>query len=720
MALKTLLGIAADERGWGEATPEYRRRLILDCFARAIRAGRAAASSPVAMLIEDEPWLDDESRDALAHLFASVEGSAMLALITRRPSPVAAHDLPNIDVIRLMPLVETDVWTMLGELIGQGDVVEQLKARIVHHAGGIPLFLEEVVRRLVEIGMLTGPPGAMRLADPNVELGIPATVQGVIAGRIDILDRDARDLLQIVSVLGDGVKLGDISAISRGTPRRVRNGLTRLERAALLVAGGQGDVYFPHDLIREVAYGAMVRDRRHELHRRSLDYFAARADAAIETLYRHAKGGEDWPRALAYARRAAANAIESSAYRNALAYYEGALEALERLEPTCEYREAAIDIRFEARLALGATAQLPRLLAFASEAADRASALGDRRRTLVANVQKASALTYIGTPDEAIAAAELALGEAAAARVPQIEIVARYILGQARYIAGDYRTTVALMASARKEISPELHQMRLGTTGTTLALIHVMAAVAHASMGEFDTAMQALVSAREIAGETGRPYDTVAAVYATGAIAVIRGRFDEAIAAIEPGLATLRKHDIRLFFPMVATQLGQAYIATGNPERGVALLEEGRDVAEELSHIGARVGATAALAVGVSALGRLDEAIELASSAHHTARQQNIRGMAVAAARTLALLQAQSGAPRTAVEELLAEAIDSAKACEALPALAQTQLALAETRLNRGEPDGATVPLRAAIVEFRRMDMQPYLARATDLMSRIA
>jgi tetratricopeptide (TPR) repeat protein len=206
-------------------------------------------------------------------------------------------------------------------------------------------------------------------------------------------------------------------------------------------------------------------------------------------------------------------ATKRTANRGALAFSEAALDSLARLEPTSANAELEIDLRLEARLALGATAQLTQLLTYAKEAETRARGIGDARRALTAGVHKASALTYVGTPEEAISAAEEALRSALKAHTPRTELVARYILAQSNYTAGNYRVTADLIVKARDQLSEKEKHERIGTAGTTLVLLDVMEALARASMGEFEVTKRLVAAATAFARETGRPYDNISSAY---------------------------------------------------------------------------------------------------------------------------------------------------------------------------------------------------------------
>jgi class 3 adenylate cyclase/tetratricopeptide (TPR) repeat protein len=723
LALGSLLGIPFDNAAWAESTPEHRSRLMLDVFARAVIGACARARTPVALIIDDLQWVDLESLDALDNLGAPGDGASLLILATKRSAD--ARSIFGDEALRvpLAALAPTDANLLLQTLLGEAPELERVKQSIVAHTGGVPLFVEEVVRQLVASRFAPESGGEQAPPNPLQQLGIPPTIQGLIASRIDRLDNGARALLQVASVLGNGASEADVLAVRDAAADVSGSSFAVLERAALLraVSGPAGrEIRFAHDLIREVAYSGMLRARRRELHRCALDRLIA-LDAApgAAALYRHAEGAEDWEKVVGYARRAAAEAVEQSAYWNSLEYSDAAIKALDRLPKTEQNVQLEIDLRLEARLAFGATAQLKKLLSYAEHAQQRAQSIHDQKRMIAASMQKVLALTFVGTPDETLSAAEIMLTHARAQGVPQVEAVARYLVGQANYMAGHYREAANLMAAAFDGLPSSIGLARLGTTGTTSALIKVLQATSLASLGEFESAADCITSAADIAARTRRPYDEAALAYGSGYAALLQGRLGDAIAVVQPSLTMVKERDIVFFKPVLGNLLGQACIAAGRGEDGLQILQEAQRSAIDLGYVGARIGISLSLGAARMAIGDWRGAEEVVRPCLESARQQGYRGIHANAARYAAILSSKSGGASAAVERLFEEAIEVGTAIEARPSVALSQLALAEFRIASGDKTGAPPLLTAAAEAFAAMGMAHYAQRARRSMQAL-
>jgi len=721
IAASSLLGMPVDSAEWAETTPEHRSRLMRDLFARALLGACRTDSRPTALVVEDLHWADTESREAIDRLMSHGGAGALLVLATERPR--AERTIAgDIERIFLPPLAVNETNQLLRGIIGAAPELDRLKRRIVEHTGGIPLFVEEVVRQMIASEFLVGSDGNYAPQHPLQQIGIPPTVQGVIASRIDLLSEGARALLQVASVMGNGASEQEILAVREAAGDPADSNFDELKHAALLraVPGQTGDeILFAHDLIREVAYSGMLRARRRQLHRCALDYQVALGVGRENLLYRHAAGAEDWHAAVGYARRAAAEAAEQSAYWNSLEYSDAAIAALSRLPATEQNVQLQIDLRLEARPAFGATAQLKRLLSYAEDARLRAQSIHDQRRTVAASIQKILALTFVGTPDEALPVADETLKLAGALGAPELDAVTRYFAGQANYMAGNYRHASILMAEASERLPPTMGLARSATTGTISALIKVLQSTSLASMGSFDDAAICASDAARIAALTDRPYDDAACAYGLGYAALLQGRLAEAVEIVAPRFNAVREQDIYFFVPVLGNLLGQAFAGLGRTEEALRALNESQSVATRLSYVGALIGISLSRAVTKMSAGDFDGAEALLRPCLENTRQQGYRGIQANAARYSALLGAKRGAEPAEVEQLFAEAIDVAAAIEARPALALSRLSLAEFWIGTGQSNTVIPVLRQAREEFIRMNMTPSVQRADRVLSSL-
>src|SRR5262249_26568463 len=222
-----------------------------------------------------------------------------------------------------------------------------------------PLFLEESVRALVETGALIGERSAYRLTRPIEQLKIPATVQAILAARIDRLAPDAKRLLQAAAVIGKDVPMRLLLAVGEATEHEVRTQLADLQAAEFLYETRlfpDLEYTFKHALTHEVAYQGLLHARQRALHARITEAIerlsTERVAEQSERLAHHALRGEIWEKAVRYLRQAGARALARSANRESAACFEQALTALGHLPESRQTMEQAIDLRFDLRNSL--------------------------------------------------------------------------------------------------------------------------------------------------------------------------------------------------------------------------------------------------------------------------------------------------------------------------------------------------------------------------------
>ena len=276
---------------------------------------------------------------------------------------------------------------MLQSLLGDDAGLEPLKQRLIERTQGNPFFLEESVRTLVETQVLVGDQGAYRLARALPSIQVPATVQAVLAARIDRLPPEEKQLLQTAAVIGTEVPLALLQAMAEVPEEPLRLGLTHLQAAEFLYETRlfpEHEYTFKHALTQQVAYETLLQERRRALHARIVEALEAlageRVAEQVERLAHHALRGEVWDKALAYCRQAGEKAMARSAHCEAVGYFEQALSALPHLPEQRETREQAIDLRLALRSALLPSGDFGRILACLREAETLAAALDDPRR----------------------------------------------------------------------------------------------------------------------------------------------------------------------------------------------------------------------------------------------------------------------------------------------------------------------------------------------------
>jgi adenylate cyclase len=248
--------------------PEVRMRRIFDAVRRI--TARRSERETLVLIFEDLHWFDPQSEAFLERLIESYPGSRTLVVTNFRPEFSAGwmrhsyyRQLP------LIPLPETAVADLLGGLLGVDVSLAPLLRFVLERTGGNPFFVEEVVRALVENGTLTGQPGNYQLTSPLHEVTIPASVQAVLAARIDRLASEHKALLQAASVIGrtfDTVVLGRITGLSADSVEETLSALCAAELLQETTRNATVEYRFWHPLTQEVAYGTVLAEQRARLH----------------------------------------------------------------------------------------------------------------------------------------------------------------------------------------------------------------------------------------------------------------------------------------------------------------------------------------------------------------------------------------------------------------------------------------------------------------------
>src|SRR6516164_1840234 len=407
-ALLSLLDALPDDNPFSQLDPPQRRQRTLDALKRVVL--RESQEQPLLLVFEDLHWIDTETQALLDSLVESLPTAQLLLLVNYRPEYQHGWGSKTFYTqLRLDPLPPASAAEILQALLGDDPSLAPPTQLLIARTEGNPFFLEESVRTLVETGALVGELGAYRLVQPLYSIQVPATVQAVLAARIDRLSPEDKRLLQTAAVIGMEVPFPLLQAIGEVPEEALRRGLDHLQAAELLYETRlfpEREYTFKHALTHEVAYGGLLQERRRVLHTRIVEALEAlagdRVAEQVERLAYHALRGEVWDKALTYCRQTGEKAIARSAYREAVEYFEQALSALSHLPERSDTLGQAIDLRLALRSALRPLGALERILTCLREAEILAAALDDPRRLGQVSLFLSIHFRFIGRHDRAI------------------------------------------------------------------------------------------------------------------------------------------------------------------------------------------------------------------------------------------------------------------------------------------------------------------------------
>jgi len=377
---------------------------------------------------------------------------------------------------------------------------------------------------------------------------VPATVQAVLAARIDRLPSEEKRLLQAAAVIGTEVPLALLQAVAELPEEALRLGLMHLQDAEFLYEASLFPelIYtFKHALTQEVAYGSLLQERRRALHTRIMETLetlaAQRHSDALDQLAHHALRGEVWDKALAYCRQAGEKALARSASREAVEYFEQGLSALTHLPEQRDTHEQAIDLRLALRNALMPSSHLGRILAYLREAETLAEALADPRRLAQVSVFLSGQFFFMGAPDQAIAAGQRALALATASGEVVLGALANLRLGYAYHAQGDYRRAIDCFGQTVASLDEARRHERLGQAILPAVQSCALLAWCHAELGTFAEGSTLGDEGLRVAEAVDHPESLMIAYNGPGLLALRQGDLHRALPRLERPWASVRK-----------------------------------------------------------------------------------------------------------------------------------------------------------------------------------
>jgi class 3 adenylate cyclase/tetratricopeptide (TPR) repeat protein len=718
-AFQALLDVPVDDSTWQALDPSQRRQQTLGAVKRLLL--RESQVQPLILLFEDLHWIDSETQAMLESLVESLPTSRLLLLVNYRPE--YQHRWANktyYTQLRLDPLPPESAGEILNSVLGNDHGLQFLKQLLIERTEGNPFFLEESVRTLVETKVLAGERGNYHLEKKVESTQVPATVQAVLAARIDRLPLEEKQLLQTAAVIGKDVPFSLLQAITELSDEGLRRGLTRLQAAEFLYETSlfpDLEYTFKHALTHEVTYGSLLHERQRGLHARIVEaierLYPDRLIEQVERLAHHAARGEMWGKARTYLRQAGAKADARSAMREAASYFEQALTGLKHLPDDRETREQAIDLHFSLRVSLGALGERERVLEHLRAAETLANALGDQRRLARVNVFLARELLGRGEYEQGVTAGERAIGMARPLDDYGLEALTSNILGLGYYYLGNYPKAVETLRRNLVPLDSPMVRERLGGFGTPFANSRTHLALALAERGEFVEAVVRCREAIQIVESVGHPYSVTTTHRGMGHLLLRRGDLHQATLTLEHALEVCQGVDSPLLFHSASSALGYAYALSGRSAEAIPLLEEAVERPVSSGSNESQSSRTVWLSEAYLLAGRDADARAAAQRALGLVRQHKERGYEAYTLRLLSDIAAREDPLDIGkAEDHCRQALALAEALGMRPLIAHCHVGLGKLYRRTGNLHQATEHLTTTTAMMQEMEMGIWLVEA--------
>ena len=721
-----LLGLLVEDPEWRGLDTYQRGQRILDDLKRLLLA--ESRQQPLLLVFENMHWIDADTQAFLDTLNENVPAYRICLLLTYRPEykhPWKGKS--HFTELRIEPLSPPSAKEFAQLTLGDEAASGPLREFLLERTGGNPLFLEESIKTLVETGVLAGEQGAYRLARPIKDIGVPATVQAVLAARIDRLPPEEKRLLQSAAVIGRQVPVALLQVIADLPEATLRTSLAYLQTAEFLYESSlfpDAEYTFKHNLTHEVAYASLLHERRRALHARIVEAIEALPpdvmSAQIERLAHHAFRSEAWAKAVRYQRQAGTKALRGSANEEAVACYERALAALQYFPDNPERLEQDIDLRLELLAPLLQLGRLPDVLSLSQEAESMCRRLDDMQRLARVMTFQINYHYLKGQPDLSVGIGEQCLRMTEAGGDPALGAQARRYMGHCYHAQGRFRQADLILRQNLEVLEASGDIDRTGRDSLAYVASCGWLAFVMTELGEFDRAQVYADKACQAAQASKHAYTAVIAQTLEALVWLRRGQPSRAMHPLEQSLRACTEHYLALWQPVASSWLGLTHVLLGQTKEAIPFLQEGVTRTEALGIKAYLSLWVTHLAEGLLASGQTDHARVTAEHALDLALTHKEGGHQARALCLLGDIASQDGSLESGqAEGYYRHGLMLADNLGMRPVLALCHLGLGKLYRSRGQRLGAEEHLGAAFSLFAEMDMRLWLVRSASELKKL-
>jgi predicted ATPase len=609
--------------------PKRQKDLIIATLIRHILS--YADKQPLVIVLADAHWIDSSTLELVSSIVSRIKKARVLFLIKFRPDfkPRWLGE-PHVTMLPLDRMGHEHSRAIISEVIGDKALPRELEEEIICKADGIPLFVEELTKSVVQSGLVQDVGNRYVVPGP-LPKAVPASLLDSLTARLDRLGR-AKEIAQMGAVIGREFSQSLLAAVEQDPSNSLKSALAQLKASELLLASRRGanTIYkFKHALLQEAAYATLPKAKRQQLHSRVARALQNSFPLTIETepellAYHFGQAGLT-ERSVDYLLRAGRRSIEQSANAEAIGHLTRALELLQALPETPERKRAT----FLVEVMLGQA-----MIAAYGYAAPKTRQTLLQARTLIddtTNLAQKFAVLYGGWASHYVAGKtakqqSLALdflAEAERTSSAALRCIAHRIVGTADLTMGEFATALNHLKRARALYDSEQHasyRHQYGQDIGTSALCYLSWALWH--LGYVDQASEAAAEAMKLAEKLSHPHTLVYTIchargfmdlfrrryqdiqsYAAlvisicrengfshwmncgkildGWAAVCRGHVDTGMESLREGMAGWQKSGAGLWMPIFLTLEAEAYRKSGRDEAALQAVDRSLAICEE-------------------------------------------------------------------------------------------------------------------------------------------
>lgn len=586
---------------------------VLDGWLAAIARRR-----PTLFIVEDLHWADPTTIEFVNRIAASSATGPLLAVVTFRSDfDAPVHQNPQVSTLSLSRLGSDQTTAMIARVAGNKPLPEEIVRQLVARTEGVPLFVEEVTKAVLELGVLVEREDRYELTGLLPPDLIPATVQGSLLARLDRLG-SAKPIAQLAATIGREFRLDVLQAVANLDEAVLREGLARLLGAEFIfqVRGATDVTYlFKHALIQDAAYQSLLKRARLEQHRRIGEALTARFPVVVEqspeVIAQHFASGGEPDRATSFWLSAGQRALARAANHEAIAHITQAVVQLAQLPVSRERHERELECLIVLTPALQMTQgwATPQVEQTFHRSVELVELLGDTPHRLRVLAHSFTFHVMRGHLSQALALGTQVCELATLSQVPSLQVVGYGNCCVAQLYHGDIATAITSGEAALGLVTAESSQAIVQLAGMRAeAFITCYLSEALWMRGFPEQAVhyseRAVAAARE---PRHGPSEEFAVGYQAMFFHLLRDHARIAT-AVEETLRLSEQHRSAFWHPLAAVYKGWTLSLQGHHDQGVTMMRDGVDQYVAGGHGLSQIHMRTALADALGMAERWDEA----------------------------------------------------------------------------------------------------------------
>jgi class 3 adenylate cyclase/tetratricopeptide (TPR) repeat protein len=687
-----------------DLTPQKRKEKTLRALVAQVEG--LAARQPVLLVVEDAHWADPTSLELFELIVERASSLPLLAVVTFRPEftpPWVGR--PQVTLISLNRLPRRLRVEMIAHVTGGKVLPQEITDQITDRTDGIPLFIEELTKAVVESGLVVEAGDRYVATGPVAPLAIPTSLQESLLARLDRL-APTSDVVQIAAALGRQFSHELISGAAAMPRQQLDDALAQLVAAELIFRRGtppDAEYNFKHALVQEAAYGTLVRGRRQQLHARIAttleDQFSDLVVAQPALLARHCAEAGLAEKAAVYWLKAGRQAMAGSAATEATAQLRKGLDALDGLPDGPGRQQLELDLQ----LALGHA-----LIAAKGHGAPEVGETFARARALAEQIDRPEYLWQAfygqwvfhrnrGEYQLALALAEQVEKIGEARNDVWVQLMGRSASAMTRVFLGDFVAARALLERCHGLADPA---HRGGEVRSLYARMLASLACTLAYLGYIDQARSRLNQALSEARQLRTALAKAEVLFVASIVELIIGS-PESQRNAEELLALSTEHGLPSFLAWAMVLRGASLTALGQGQEGLSLITRGIAEARATGAVGGTSAALVWLARAYAILGRPVDGLNCLAEAAQIIKKKDERNPEAELHSVRGDLLSATGDP-SAAERSYLQAIAVAKLQSAKPLELRASISLARLcckQDKRGQARDLLAPIYAWFTE---------------------